>query len=220
MNTAVGRKIVMSVTGVSMIAFVTVHLLGNSTLYAGPEGINAYAAALHRFGVVIWAFRLTLFAMFSLHVIYGVQLYLDNRVAKPNGYAVAKNIASTFAGRNMIWTGLLIAGFVFYHLLQFTFQTVGPGPAAAAHPDSAGRPDVFTMVVQGLGSYAVSGLYCIGLAAVGLHLGHSIQSAVQTLGLNSERSLPLVIRGGTLAALLIFLGFISIPLAILAGVVK
>src|SRR5208282_4561262 len=106
LKSSVGRKLIMSVTGFLMIGFVAVHLLGNSSLYHGPDGINAYAKALHRFPALVWAFRLTLLAMFSLHVFYGIQLALANRAAKPQGYAVNGNLQTTFAARNMIWTGL------------------------------------------------------------------------------------------------------------------
>lgn len=126
----VGRKIVMAVSGFSMLAFVVAHLLGNSTIYAGPDGINAYAQALHRFPLLIWMFRLVLFAMFSLHVFYGIVLALENRVAKPQTYEAKKYTQATFAGRNMVWTGLLIGAFIFYHLLHFTFQVTNPEIAA------------------------------------------------------------------------------------------
>ena len=146
-ESTVGRKIVMSVTGLALSAFILVHLLGNFTLYSGSDGINAYSATLHRFGAVILVFRLVMLTMFSLHVLYGIQLTFENRAAKPQAYAVRKDLASTFAGKNMIWTGLLIAAFLIYHLLHFTFQVTDPQIAAGRHMDAMGRPDVFMMVV-------------------------------------------------------------------------
>src|SRR5208283_4092296 len=130
LKSSVGRKLIMSVTGFSMVAFVAVHLLGNTSLYHGPDGINAYAKAIHRIAALVWAFRLTMLTLFSLHVFYGIQLALENRAAKPQGYAVNGNLQTTFAGRNMIWTGLLIAAFVVYHLLHFTFQVTNPDISA------------------------------------------------------------------------------------------
>lgn len=216
----VGRKIVMAVSGFSMLAFVVAHLLGNSTIYAGPDVMNAYADALHRFPLLIWMFRLILFAMFYLHVFYGIVLTLENRAAKPQTYEVKKYIQATFAGRNMIWTGLLMGTFIVYHLLHFTFQVTNPEIAAGRHPDAMGRPDVFMMVVLSFRKLAISIVYVGAMIALGLHLSHSIQSALQTVGLNGERGFPLVVRGGTIAAILIFLGFAAFPIVILAGILR
>lgn len=219
-ESSVGRKLVMSVTGFSMLGFVVVHLLGNTTIYAGPDGINAYAKALHTFPFLIWLFRLFLFAMLYMHVFYGLQLTLENRAAKQQGYAVKKGLESTFAGRNMIWTGSLIGAFLVYHLLHFTFQVIDPEISAATHPDTMGRPDVFTMVVLSFRRLPISFTYVFAMSALALHLSHSIQSGFQTLGLNRDTIFPIIIKGGTFAAILIFLGYISFPIAVFAGLLK
>ena len=220
LKNSVGRKLIMSLTGFLMIAFVTAHLLGNTSLYHGPDGINAYAKALHRFSSLIWAYRVPMLAMFSLHVFYGIQLTLENRAAKPQGYALNGNIQTTFAARNMIWTGLLIGAFLVYHLLHFTFQVTNPDISAIRHVDAMGRPDVFMMVVLSFRNFFVSFIYICAICALGLHLSHSIQSLFQTIGLNSEKTFPTLRKGGTLAAIIIFLGFASFPIVILAGLLK
>ncbi len=216
----VGRKIVMAVSGFSMFAFVVAHLLGNSTIYGGPDGINAYAEALHRFPVLIWMLRLILFVMFSLHVFYGITLTLENRAAKPQAYEMRKYIQATFSGRNMVWTGLLIGAFVVYHLLHFTFQVITPEIAAGRHLDAMGRPDVFMMVVLSFRKLAISILYLGAMIALGLHLSHSIQSSFQTAGLNGSRSFPLIMKGGMIAAMLISLGFAAFPIVIFGGILR
>ena len=203
-----------------MIAFVVVHLLGNTSMYHGRDGINAYAKAIHRSTSLVWAFRLTLLAMFSLHVFYGIQLALENRDAKPQGYALNGNLQTTFAGRNMIWTGLLIVAFVVYHLLHFTFQVTNPDISARSHLDAMGRPDVFTMVVLSFQNFYISFVYIFAMCALGLHLSHSIQSLFQTLGLNSEKTFQAITKGGTIAAIIIFLGFAAFPVVILAGLLR
>src|SRR5208283_3991096 len=208
-----GRKLIMALSGFTMIAFVVVHLLGNTSMYFGPDATNAYAKTVHRFGSVLWVFRLFMLAMLTLHVFFGIRLTLENRAAKPQGYAVKKNLQSTFASRNMIWTGLLIAVFIVYHLLHFTFQVTNPQFAAVAHFDAMGRPDVFTMVVLSFRKFFISAIYIFAMGALGLHLSHSIQSAFQTVGLNSEKTFPIIINAGTIAALLVSFGFASIPVA-------
>ncbi|HTR44528.1 MAG TPA: succinate dehydrogenase cytochrome b subunit [Thermodesulfovibrionales bacterium] len=219
-ESTVGRKLLMAVTGIVMIGFVIVHLLGNLSVYAGPDAINTYSAALHRLGPVVWAFRLVLLAVLVVHVFFGVQLTLENRAAKPEPYAVKKSLQTTFAARNMIWTGLLIAAFIAYHLLHFTFQVTNPGTSALRHPDGLGRPDVFMMVVSGFRNAFISSAYVFAMGMLGLHLSHSIQSLFQTLGLNSARTFPVLEKGGNVAALLLALGFVSIPIVIVMGLLK
>lgn len=216
----VGRKLVMSVSGLVMLVFVIVHLLGNTSIFSGPGGINTYAMALHRLGPLLWAFRLVMIVMFGLHVFYGIQLTLENRAAKPEEYAVDKNIESTFAGRNIIWTGLIIAVFVAYHLFQFTFQVIDPQLSAGRNSDMLGRPDVYLMVVSAFRSIPVSIGYVFAMAILGLHLMHGIQGAPQTLGLNNEKTLPVIVKTGLIAALLIFIGYTAIPASVVAGYLR
>ena len=216
----VGKKLIMSVTGFAMIGFVMVHLLGNTSMYHGPDGINAYAKALHRFGSLVWTFRLSLLAMFSLHVFFGIQLALENRTAKPAGYAVNGNLQTTFAGRNMIWTGILIGVFVIYHLLHFTLQVTNPEISSRTHLDALGRPDVFRMVALSFQNLYISLMYICAMCALGLHLSHSIQSLFQTIGLNGEKSFPVIRKGGTLVAIIISVGFAAFPVVILAGLLR
>lgn len=220
LRSSVGRKLVMAFTGLSMIGFVVFHLLGNLSVYAGPDAVNAYSKMLHSLGPFMWTFRLFLLAMFSLHVFFGIQLTLENRAARPQAYAVKKSASSTFAGRNMIWTGLLIAAFIAYHLLHFTFQVIDPATSANRHLDAMGRPDVFMMVVSGFRKLVVSSLYVFAMLVLAFHLTHSIQSSFQTLGLNSERTFPLIEKGGTLAAIILALGFASIPVFVVMVLLK
>ncbi len=220
LKSMVGRKIVMAVSGLMMVLFVIAHLLGNTSIFAGPDGINAYASKLHELAPLVWTYRLVMIIMLSLHVFYGIQLTWENDRAKPQGYAVKRSLRATFAGKNMIWTGSIVGIFLIYHLLQFTLQVVNPEIAAGRHPDAAGRPDVFHMVVLSFQRSLISFIYAGAMIALVLHLTHGIQSLFQTLGLNNDRTLPALIKFGTLAAVIIFLGYIAIPLVILTGVVK
>ena len=216
----VGKKLIMAVSGFSMIAFVLVHLLGNASIYYGPDGINAYAKALHSFPPLIWAFRVTMLILFSLHVFYGIQLSVENSAAKPEAYAIKKSLSSTFASRNMIWTGVVIAAFLFFHLLHFTFQVIYPEISAINHTDAVGRPDVFTMAVSSFQKPAIASIYLIAIAAVGFHVSHGIQSLFQTCGLNSDSTLPVMQKGSLAVAALFFAAYISIPLAVLVGLLE
>lgn len=216
----VGRKIIMSLTGLSLIGFVALHLLGNSSVYYGPGGMNVYAGTLRSFGPFMWLFRFLVLVFVSLHVFYGILVSLENRKAKPDAYAVTKRLRSTFSGRNMIWTGLLTGSFIVYHLLHFTFHVTNPEISASRHLDAMGRPDVFMMVVLGFSNLAVAIIYILALFSLALHLTHGIQSMFQTLGLNTEKTEQLIIRTGIITAIILFLGYISIPVAVITGIVK
>lgn len=217
-TSTVGRKILMAFTGQMMVLFVIVHLLGNSSVYF--RGLNAYAAALHALPVLVWIFRLFMFTMLCLHVYLGIVLTLENRKAKSGSYAVSSQISATFAGRNMIWTGAIIVAFLIYHLLHFTVQIISPEFAAIRHPDELGRPDVFTMVVRGFQQSGTAWLYVFFMATLLLHLTHGIQSSFQTWGLNNDKSLPIITRGGQIAATVLFLGYAAIPVVIVMGILK
>ena len=214
----VARKLLMTITGQMMILFVIVHVIGNSTIYFNK--LNAYAAGLHALPLLVWMFRLFMAGMLGIHVFYGIVLTLENWKAKPQAYAKSVYLSATFAGRYMIWTGSMIAAFLVYHLLHFTVQAIYPQLSAISHPDALGRPDVFFMVVGSFQHLSVSLLYIIGMGALLLHLTHGIQSSFQTWGLNNERTFPVITRGGTIAATVLFLGYIAIPIVILAGIVK
>jgi len=217
-QSTVGRKILMAITGQLMLLYVIIHLLGNTTVYF--NNLNAYAAALRAMPLLLWLVRLVMSAALVIHLYLGIVLTLENRKAKSGSYAVTSHISTTFAGRNMIWTGALIVAFLIYHLLHFTIQIVAPEFAAIRHPDALGRPDVFTMVVRGFQQSGTALLYVFFMATLLLHLTHGIQSSFQTWGLNNEKSLPIITRGGQIAATILFLGYASIPLVIVIGLLK
>ncbi len=212
---SIGRKAVMAITGLLMILFVVGHLLGNLTIFAGPNGINAYAAKLHEIAPVVWGTRIVMAVSVLLHLILSIQITLENSAAKPDRYAVQKTLRASFAGKTMIWTGVIIAAFVGYHLLQFTFRIT---PNLVLGEDAQSRFDVYTMVVSSLQGTLTALVYVVAMVSLFLHLSHGIQSAFQTLGLSNGKLLP---RWGVLGMVVsgIFLvGFGSIPAVILAGI--
>ena len=217
-TSTVGRKIVMALTGQFMVFYVIAHVIGNSTIYA--HAINAYAEGLRHwpFVIVLWSSRLLLFISIVLHAFYGVVLWLENRHAKPDRYAVSSHLSATFAGRNMIWTGAIIGTFLIFHLLHFTFQIIDPSTGAIGHLDTLGRPDVFMMIVQSFQHVEIASLYIVAVAALLLHLSHGIQSSFQTWGMNNERTLPVFEKAGTVAAIILFLGYAAIPVVIFTGI--
>lgn len=214
----VARKLLMTISGQLMVLFVIIHVLGNSTIYV--NWLNAYAVGLHAFPPFLWAIRLVMIAAVLLHVYLGIVVTLENRASKPQAYAVTNHLSTTFAGRNMIWSGALIFSFLIYHLLQFTFQVTNPTIAAVRNLDAAGRPDVFSMVVQSFQQMSIVLVYLVSMTALLLHLTHGIQSSFQTWGLNNDKSLPIIIKTGTITAVVLFLGYVAIPVVIALGILK
>lgn len=208
----------MAVSGQVMILFVIVHVLGNTTIFFG--GLNAYAAKLHSLPLLLWATRLIMLAVFSIHLYFGITLTIENKNAKPEAYAVKTYLRATFSSRTMIWTGSVIGVFLIYHLLHFTFQVIDPVSSAGMNTDAVGRPDVTAMVIAGFQRFVTAFIYIAALGALGLHLTHGIQSSFQTLGLNNEKTAPSMLKAGTTAAIVLFLGYIAIPVIILLGIMK
>ncbi len=214
MNSVV-RKTLMSLTGIAMLAFTTVHLLGNTLIFNGPDDINAYSAGLHYLPTLLWTVRILLAGALAAHVFFGVMLTLENWKTKPDRYALKRMLKASFAGETMIWTGLLILAFLVFHLLHFSFRVV---PAAVPGPDFQGRFDIFTMVRDSFRSGPMSLGYLAAMAVMALHLSHGIQGILQTVGLNNEKSMPWFRRLGMGSALFFLVGYGVIPVLVLAGV--
>jgi succinate dehydrogenase / fumarate reductase cytochrome b subunit len=214
LSDSVGRKVVMAVSGLLMVLFVVGHLLGNLTIFAGPDGINSYAQHLHELAPVVWITRVVMSLAVLLHVYLGIQVTLENSAAKPDKYAVSNSLRATFSSKTMIWTGALLGLFVIWHLLQFTFRVT---PDVVTGIDAADRFDVFTMVVNSLDRAAIGALYVAAIVSLFLHLSHGIQSAFQTLGLSNAFLLPRYGTAGKVASGLFLVGFGSIPVLILVG---
>lgn len=220
-QSTVGRKILMAVTGLLLVAFVTVHLLGNLSVFAGPDGINAYAVKLHSLGALVWVFRLIMLALFAVHIYFGITLSMENRTATPVNYSIKKMAKTTFSGESMLYTGGILLAFLIYHLLHFTVQVTNPDISAHALPlDAAMRPDVYSMVVLSFQKVFISLVYIVGMIALFLHLTHGLSSFVQTLGWNNGPSLEKVNVGGRIVAVGFLVAYVAIPVLILARFVK
>jgi succinate dehydrogenase / fumarate reductase cytochrome b subunit len=208
----------MAISGLIWFGYLIVHLWGNLKIYAGPEVINEYGHWLRVMGEplfgynqVLWIARLVLIPAFILHAWAAVQLTTRDRASRPRGYAIRRNVYSTIASRTMLFGGLVILLFVIYHLLDFTFGTVNP---------SFQEGNIAHNVVASFRLWPVSLFYILAMLAVGLHLFHGIWSTFQTLGWNNARTTRLIRNLATFFALVLTIGNISIPIAVLLGVVQ
>ncbi|MBK5294546.1 MAG: succinate dehydrogenase cytochrome b subunit [Acidobacteriia bacterium] len=212
-ESTLGKKMVMAVTGVMLFGFVIAHLIGNLQFYLGPETLNAYGAALHRLGPVLWLARLCLLTAVALHIFSAVQLWRINRVARPIGYRKLSPVASSYASRTMMLSGPILAAFIIYHLLHFTVGTVHP---KFSH-QVGGAPEVYHNVVAGFQQIPVSIAYIVAMGFLGFHLMHGVWSMFQSVGWNHPKYTPLLRTAAVVMAALIVLGNISIPISVMLG---
>lgn len=209
-NTTNGKKAIMAISGAAMFGFVVVHLAGNLQVFQGPEKFNGYAHTLHELGALLWIARSGLLIMAALHIWSTIQLAGVRSQARPVAYARYQPSTSTYASRSMYMSGPIVAAFIVYHLLHFTFGLGG----TPYNPD-----DAYGNVIAGFRVPVISIAYIVAMALLCLHLRHGLWSALQTLGLNHPRYTPHLRVLATLIALAIFFGFISIPIAVLSRVV-
>jgi succinate dehydrogenase / fumarate reductase cytochrome b subunit len=217
-QSSIGKKWVVALTGVILIAYVLGHLAGNLQIYLGRDRINNYAEFLHAMGPLLWVVRAVLLAAFVTHIIATIQLAVQNRRAHPQKYAVPGYQTSTSASRTMVISGLIVLCFVIYHLLHFTLEVTNPGYRALR--DSLGRHDVYRMMITGFRHPLISLFYGLGLFLLCAHLSHGFASVTQTLGINNRKIAGLVANGGRALAWVVFAGYISIPMSILLGLVR
>jgi len=218
LRSSVGKKYAMGVTGLLLFLYVIVHMAGNLQIFLGPGAINEYAVALKSRFWLLWPARIGLLAITLLHVTTAVQLALENRRARPVRYAKGKPIASTYAARTIVISGLIILAFILFHLAHFTLGLVNP--QYMQYEDLMGRHDVYRMMVAGFSNPLVSGVYIVSMGLLCLHLSHGVSSTFQSLGLRSQRTVRGLNRLAMISAAIIFLGNCSIPIAVLVGVVK
>jgi len=208
-----GKKVVMAVTGVMMFGFVVGHMLGNLQMYEAPEHINAYGHFLHNLGELLWLERGVMLLAIVLHITATIQLALRSKAARPIGYSRRQAINSSYASRTMYWSGPIVLAFIIFHLLQFT--------AGYIHPQSQFIPgDVYHNVVAGFQVWWVSAWYIFAICLLGLHLSHGLWSMFQSVGLAHPRITPYLRNAARGVALVIVLGYISIPISVLLGLIK
>ena len=208
---SLAKKAVMAVTGLVLVGFVAGHMSGNLLYFRGPEALDAYAKWLHGLGPALWVARAVLLLSVVAHVCAGISLAAENRAARAGGPRVEATRVASLASRTMPYTGVVLLGFLVFHLLHYTFRTVNPEVAAAG---DAGR--VHEMIVLGFRSPGVSAFYVVSMALLCLHLSHGVASMFQTLGLRNERWRGRLDLAAAAYGWVIFLGFAAIPLHVLA----
>ena len=219
LNSTIGLKALMAVTGIILIGFVIIHMLGNLQIFLpntsdGAIPIDEYGKLLKSNAGVLWGARLTLLASIGAHIYSAVALTQRSRAARPQNYESRKWMGSTYAVRTMRWGGVILILFVVYHLLHFT---VGLENAAfSAHEYGKVKANV----VSGFQKPLISIFYIVAQCALGLHLTHGVWSLFRTLGVSSPAWSDRAKQLAVLIGVVITVGNISIPVSILLGLVK
>ena len=201
----------MAVTGAVLVGFLVFHVSGNLLMFKGPEAMNGYAAFLKGSAAVLWSVRLVLLVSLALHVHAAWSLTMQNRAARPAGYARLKKQSATFSAVSLRVGGVILLAFIIFHLLHFTTGTLHP--LFDAH-------DAYGNVVIGFSVPAVVVFYLVAMAALALHLHHGVWSLFQTLGWNHPHVNPLRRRVATAFSILIPVGFSVIVLAVAFQVIQ
>ena len=218
-DSSIGKKILVAGTGIGLLLFLPGHMIGNLLLFAGKDAINEYALWLHNLGHggAVWIARIGLLAALVVHVLLTIQLTARNRAVRQKYSHPATNRASR-SSRMMIWSGLTILAFIIYHISHFTvrigndyngtaYLTSLPGHEGDVH-------NVHKMIIDGFSHTGNTVFYMIAITILCSHLSHGFASVFQTLGLRSRKSDLLIARAGWAYALLIWVGFLSIPVAV------
>ena len=210
----------MAVTGLIGIGYVILHMAGNLQAFAGQEKINAYSALLHGPGAeLLWLLRVVLVVAVVLHVVTAAQLTRLARAARPVGYKTRDPQVSTLASRTMRWGGFLLLAFIIFHLLHLTTRQVDPA-GWATRTDASGRYDIYGNVVASFRIWWVSAIYLVSMVLLGMHLWHGVWSFGRSLGVAKPSDQPLRRRVAPILAVILWVGFSIVPLAVLVGIIR
>ncbi|MGO8697193.1 MAG: succinate dehydrogenase cytochrome b subunit [Limisphaerales bacterium] len=215
---SLGKKYIMAATGVVMVLFVIGHLAGNLQVFLGQEAINRYGHLLQTNVELLWPVRLTLLTIICLHIWSAASLTRENRAARPVPYTRWEPTAANYASRTMLMSGIIVALFIIYHLLHFTVMVQGvnlTGKGFEGLMDSEHRHDIYGMLILGFRQPVVCLIYMVGVGLLCLHLSHGISAMFQSLGWKNRSYGPCLDRAARWGSVVIFLGYISIPLSIL-----
>lgn len=217
-GSTIGAKMLMGLTGLGLIGFLVVHMIGNLQVFLGPEVINKYAFNLKDQPLLLWPARLGLLGMFVLHVGLAFHLNARNGAGRPVKYEFERTVQASWASRHMLLTGAVVLAFVGFHLAHFTLGVTHP--AHFALRDALGRHDVHGMVVRGFQDPVVAGGYVLAMSLLAVHLSHGFGSLWRSFGVSHAAFADLARKASIGLAVFLAVGFSAVPIAIVAGLVR
>ena len=210
-SSTIGKKVVMAVTGIVLVGYILAHVTANLLIFVGAAAIDAYAAKLRTLPMLLWGVRVLLLVSVVLHVLAATQLAVRARAARPTSYHRFEPQTSSAASRTMRWGGVALLLFLVYHILHFT--------TGQAHPDFIHLAP-YHNVTTAFRVWWVAAIYIAAMFALAMHLYHGTWSMFQTLGIEHHRVNPARRRLATALAVLVPLGFVTVPIAVLIGVIR
>lgn len=215
-KSSIGRKVVMSLSGIFLMLFLIVHLLGNLQFLMDDKGmqLNMYTYFMTH-NPVIKAISYTLYFSILLHTFQGIYIALENRKAKGTNYAVKSNVSKSFFARYMVHLGIIIFIFLLIHMYQFWLQMkLGNLPMLQYPGKDHLYKDLYTPVMVVFKDLPFVIFYVVSMIVLAMHLYHGFQSAFQSLGLNHIKYNGLIRWLGICYSILIPLGFLILPIYI------
>lgn len=223
LNSSVGSKILVALTGIVLTGFVIVHMLGNLQVFAGSAALNTYAQMLKHNPAVLWGARGFLLLILLLHMYKALSLKQRSMAARPVAYSYQNTARASLASRTMVITGGIILVFLIFHIAHYTLGIVhtanGTNYLKLEDPADPTRHDVYRMVISGFTTPWISVLYLLAQVPLFMHLRHGVGSLFQTLGLNTPRSNGAVQAISWVVALAVCGGNVLIVLGVWAGAV-
>ncbi len=205
LGTSVGKKQLMAITGLLFLLFLATHLLGNLSVYGGPASFVSYAEHLHALGNLLVAAEVLMLAALIIHVSTAVILFFQNRAARPMRYQVDKSGGGrTFSSQVMPYTGLLVLGFICVHMATFSHHIVDQT-----------RRNIFQIAADVFSQPVYLIIFLVSMLILGFHVRHGLWSAFQTVGANHPKYMPFIQKLSIIFAVIVTVGFGSLPLVIL-----
>lgn len=217
-SSTIGMKAVMAVTGIVLYGFVAVHMIGNVQIFLGQEEINKYAQLLHTSEEVVWGVRLALLGSIVLHMISAWRVVMLSGRARTVAYVKRTYSSANFASLSMRFSAIFLLAFIIFHLGHLTTGDFFIG-GTFKHQAGLVVNDVWHNVTTTFKNPLLVAFYVLAQLSLGAHLYHGAISMFRTLGLTGERQQALLgtLARGLVAAIVI--GNISIPVAVLLGIV-
>lgn len=216
-RSSIGAKQIMALTGLGLLLFAIVHMVGHFGMFAGRDAYNTYAHTLQSLGALKWAARGGLLAILVIHVATAIALARANAAARPQKYAVFRTRKTSFFARTMTMTGLVILAFIIYHLAHFTFGWVQPEHFHTV--DNQGRYDAYSMFVMGFQNLGILISYLVAVTLLSFHLAHGASSWLQSLGWRHPKYDPFFLKLGPVLGLALAVGYAAPPIAVFAKLI-
>lgn len=209
-HSSIGKKLIVALTGLFLVMFLAGHLVGNLLIFQGSADFNEYAHTLHTMlhGWGIWGFRIMMLVALALHIVATVQLTASNNAARTKRYQKDATMVASKSSRMMIWSGLTILVFFIFHILHYTVRV---SPELKELADFGQN---WAMTIKGFHNPLVTIFYIVAMGLLCSHLSHGVASIFQTLGLRTRKTANAINMASKAYAIIIFVGFISIPISI------